>query len=65
MPFENLAFLGLSLPPPLPTWGGLLAEGLEQLSSAWWVAAIPGVTVLVTLASLRALMSERTSPAVE
>jgi peptide/nickel transport system permease protein len=60
----GLAFLGLSLPPPLPTWGGLLAEGLEQMSSAWWVPVIPGVTVLLTLVSLRALSSERTSPAV-
>ncbi|MCI0436523.1 MAG: ABC transporter permease [Gemmatimonadetes bacterium] len=47
----GLSFLGLGPPPPLPTWGGMVAAGGETLIEAWWVATFPGLTiVLVVLA---------------
>ena len=52
---SGLAFLGLSLPPPLPTWGGMMADGLAHFSVGWWTAAVPAAMVTITLASLRAL----------
>lgn len=51
----GLAFIGLSLPAPAPTWGGMLASGLNYLDSAWWLAVIPAVAVTFTLISLQAL----------
>jgi peptide/nickel transport system permease protein len=51
----GLAFIGLSLPAPTPTWGGLLAEGLSYLSSAWWLVAASAGFITLTLASLQVL----------
>jgi peptide/nickel transport system permease protein len=51
----GLAFLGLSLPDPAPTWGGLLAEGLNYLAAAWWIAISTAGLITLTLASLQAL----------
>lgn len=51
----GLAFLGLSLPAPSPTWGGLLAEGLDYLTSAWWIVAFTAALITLTLAALQIL----------
>lgn len=51
----GLAFLGLSLPAPAPTWGGLLAEGLSYFASAWWLAGSTAIAITLTLASLHLL----------
>jgi peptide/nickel transport system permease protein len=51
----GLAFLGLSLPEPSPTWGGLLAEGLDYLTSAWWIVAFTAALITLTLAALQIL----------
>jgi peptide/nickel transport system permease protein len=44
-----LSFLGLGAPPPTPTWGGMLADGRVYLSTAWWLATIPGLAILLTV----------------
>ena len=49
----GLAFLGLSLPEPTPTWGGLLASGLSYLASGWWITLFTAGLIVVTLASLQ------------
>ncbi len=51
----GLAFLGLSLPQPTPTWGGLLASGLSYLASAWWITVVTAGLIILTLASLQLL----------
>jgi len=45
----GLAFIGLSLPAPNPTWGGMLADGLNYFSSAWWLVACPAGAITLTL----------------
>jgi len=52
---SGLAFLGLSLPPPLPTWGGIMADGLSYLSTGWWISVLPAVAITITLGSLRVI----------
>jgi peptide/nickel transport system permease protein len=49
-----LSFLGLGVAPPNMSWGSMLAEGRDQLTQAWWIAAFPGVaiTVVVLLVNL-------------
>jgi peptide/nickel transport system permease protein len=51
----GLAFLGLSLPAPRPTWGGMLADGLGYFSSAWWVVIGTSAFVTITLSSLQVI----------
>jgi peptide/nickel transport system permease protein len=51
----GLAFLGLRLPPPIPTWGGMLADGTPYLASAKWLVAAPAIVIVLTLGSLRVL----------
>ncbi|MGH8549176.1 MAG: ABC transporter permease [Methylococcales bacterium] len=51
----GLAFIGLSLPAPTPTWGGILAGGLNYLGSAWWLTCLPAAAVTLTLISLQSI----------
>jgi peptide/nickel transport system permease protein len=41
----SLSFLGLGVPPPTPTWGGLIADGRDRLLDAWWIATVPGIAL--------------------
>lgn len=45
----GLSFLGLGVPPPTPTWGGMIADGRDYVELAWWVSTLPGMAVLVTV----------------
>jgi len=52
----SLSFLGLGVPPEVPTWGGMLAESRDQLLGGyWWLAVFPGVAIMVTVLSLNIL----------
>ncbi|MFI5298678.1 MAG: ABC transporter permease [Polyangiales bacterium] len=44
-----LAFLGLSVPPPAPSWGRMLDEGRPYYSSAPWLVAAPGGAILIAV----------------
>jgi len=46
-----LSFLGLGVRPPIPTWGGLLAEAREHVDRAWWLAIFPGAALFAALLS--------------
>jgi len=40
-----LSFLGLGEPPPTPTWGAMLSEGKDFLTTAPWVSIFPGLCI--------------------
>jgi peptide/nickel transport system permease protein len=42
-----LSFLGLGVPPPLPSWGLMIAEGKDYMFFSPWVIFIPGVALVV------------------
>jgi len=48
----GLAFLGIGLPPPAPTWGSMLQEAQQWYAVAPWLAVWPGLAVLTTVAAL-------------
>ena len=51
-----LSFLGLGVPPTVPTWGGMLAESRDQLlAGRWWLAIFPGVAIMATVLSFNIL----------
>jgi peptide/nickel transport system permease protein len=51
-----LSFLGLGVPPTVPTWGGMLAESRDQLlAGRWWLAIFPGVAIMATALSFNIL----------
>lgn len=45
----NLSFLGLGVAPPTPTWGNMIREGLNYITTAWWLTALPGAAILITI----------------
>jgi peptide/nickel transport system permease protein len=46
-----LSFLGVGVPPPQPSWGGILALSQEYLDQAWWLALFPGLAIFLTVSS--------------
>jgi peptide/nickel transport system permease protein len=42
-----LSFLGLGVPPPLPSWGLMIAEGKDYMFFSPWVIMVPGVALFV------------------
>jgi peptide/nickel transport system permease protein len=42
-----LGFLGLGVQPPTPEWGMMIAEGSRVVFDQWWIAAVPGVAILI------------------
>lgn len=45
-----LSFLGLGLPPPAATWGGMLTEGLNYTYDGyWWMVYPAGALILLTV----------------
>lgn len=51
----TLSFLGAGAPPPTPTWGSMVADGRARLATAWWISALPGISILLTVMSLNLL----------
>jgi len=47
-----LSFLGLGVPPPLPSWGTMIADGKDSLDLAPHIAFIPAIVMFLTVLSL-------------
>lgn len=47
-----LGFLGLGIQPPTPTWGNMLGEGRQYITTAWWIVTFPGLAIMLTVASV-------------
>ncbi len=51
-----LSFLGLGVPPDVPTWGGMVAAGRDQiLTGQWWIYTFPGLAIMLTVLAINAL----------
>ena len=50
-----LSFLGLGVPPPLPSWGLMIAEAKEYMFFSPWVIMIPGIALFVLVLGINLL----------
>ncbi|TBW39528.1 ABC transporter permease [Siculibacillus lacustris] len=49
---STLAFIGLSVPPPTATWGGIVREGFDNLLDGPWLALFPSLAILAVMIGL-------------
>ncbi len=52
----SLGFLGVGIPPPMPTWGNMLADSLNAgLIPPWWLVLFPGGAITLTVLAFNLL----------
>lgn len=59
-----LSFLGLGVPAPTPTWGGMVADGRNYIHNAWWVSTFPGLAISGTVMAV-GLLGDRLRDALD
>lgn len=52
-----LSFLGIGIQPPEITWGLMVSQGRDYLTTAWWLSFWPGLVIIMTTMSLNLLSS--------
>jgi peptide/nickel transport system permease protein len=50
-----LSFLGFGVQPPIPSWGNMVADGASSLTTAWWLAAFPGIAICLAVVAFNLL----------
>jgi peptide/nickel transport system permease protein len=50
-----LDFLGMGIQPPESSWGLMLAQGRESITTAWWLVTFPGLAIMLTALSFNVL----------
>jgi peptide/nickel transport system permease protein len=50
-----LSFLGLGVRPPYPSWGSMLSEARDQITTAPWLSVFPGLAIFLTVLGLNLL----------
>jgi peptide/nickel transport system permease protein len=51
----GVGFLGLSVPPTVPSWGNMLADGRSYLTTSWWIATFPGFAIVLATLGINLL----------
>lgn len=51
----SLSFLGLGVPPSIPTWGSMLSEGRSYMYRAPWLTIFPGMAIFITVLGINLL----------
>lgn len=51
----SLSFLGLGVPADIPTWGGMIADGRTYVATEWWLSAVPGLAIFITVVGINLL----------
>jgi peptide/nickel transport system permease protein len=45
----SLSFLGAGVPPPTPTWGGMVTDGRTVIETSWWISIMPGIVIMLVV----------------
>ncbi len=48
----SLSFLGLGTTPASPSWGLIIANGRDYLTSGWWISTIPGLALSLVVVTV-------------
>lgn len=48
----TLSYLGLGIPPDIPTWGSMVAQGHRVMVDGWWLATFPGLAIAALVVAL-------------
>jgi peptide/nickel transport system permease protein len=40
-----MSYLGIGIPPPMPSWGSMVSDGRNDLDRAWWISTFPGIAI--------------------
>lgn len=48
----SLSFLGLGVDVSTPTWGGMINDGKNYISNAWWLSTIPGLVIAYVILTI-------------
>ena len=51
----SLSFLGVGVPPEIPTWGTMLADARIYISTSWWMPLFPGLCIFITVLGINLL----------
>ena len=52
---SSLSFLGIGIQPTEITWGLMISQGRQYLTTAWWLSFWPGLAIILTTLSLNLL----------
>jgi peptide/nickel transport system permease protein len=51
----SLSFLGAGVPPPTPSWGNMISDGLQYIQTAWWMSLVPGIALVAMVLAMNLL----------
>ncbi|AHG90218.1 ABC-type transporter, integral membrane subunit [Gemmatirosa kalamazoonensis] len=51
----GLSYLGLGVQPPQASWGSIMQDGADYVTTAWWTTAAPGILIVVTVLAVNVL----------
>ena len=51
----SLSFPGVGVEPPMSSLGTMLGFGRDYLTTAWWIAVVPGVAIVISTLSMSVL----------
>lgn len=54
---STLSFLGIGIPPDIPSWGRLI-NGMKSNVEAWWLVVVPGIVLCLTVLALQSIANQ-------
>lgn len=51
----GLSYLGFGVQPPVASWGNMIRDGSELMTSGWWISLFPGLAIVATVVAVNAL----------
>jgi peptide/nickel transport system permease protein len=51
----TLSFLGLGVPPNVPSWGSMVSQGQDYVWQQWWLVTVPGLAIVIAVVTFSLL----------